>query len=467
MFKSFYSLLYDTYLISHFRSISLPTLIFCLFGIPILVIPNWVGAEEVAEASTTMQINSLLIEGENLRNKGDLITAQLKFDQALQVATSSAEISVSLLSKIEIASGYNLFLLSRIGLAKTQLEDAYHKTLNDDPYLHALVCEYLAYLAGSNTEEVKANMYLEEALKIAKLINYSPLEFHLELQRYTLSSEDADIKASMLLGLGERIAVFPNDLNKARIQLSLSQQILSLSPKLSNRDKLKELSQLAADSLTNVISIVAIPGQERFMAEAYATRIGLYRLQGKTEDALALLDKTVNLSNEINALELTAKLEADKGDLFSSLGDNQRALAAYEHAVTHLNKISTDIPISLPDGQTTIQKLTDPIHRKYVDLLFQASLGTDQQVRHNDIIKALENMEIIKQADLQDFFLGKCSISESKVLDWKSMVLPVGVAIVYPILLADRIELIVKINQEYFRYTVSLYSAQLINHHFG
>jgi CHAT domain-containing protein len=64
-------------------------------------------------------------------------------------------------------------------------------------------------------------------------------------------------------------------------------------------------------------------------------------------------------------------------------------------------------------------------------------------------------MEIIKEADMQDFFLGKCAINTIKPLDWKTTPLQ-DAAIVYPILLPDRIELVIKTDQEIFRRTINV-----------
>ena len=405
-------------------------------------------------------LKSLVAEGESLRNTGNLHAAQQKFDLALQWAATNPGLASTLIAAAKMASGYNLYLLNNKEAAEAQLKDAYAATLDNSPYIHALVSEYIATLDLSGGEVDEALLYNAEALKFAKAGNALGLEISAELMRLVLSTDSDADQCNSLLAIGQRLKLLSADLIKAKLELALAQAMLDLDHASLTAGQLLEIDTAAYGMLLEALNLAENAGADRLRAETQASLVQFYRLQGKNDVALALIDKAVVLASAVNAKELIAQLAAQKGDLLRLQGDLPAALAAYEQAVQNLTAISIDLPLYLPDGRSTINVLTDPIHRHYAELLLQLAEGKDPEAATPLIIKAIDNMEIIKEADLQDFFLGKCTIESASAASWHTKSL-VDAAIVYPILFQEQLALVLKTDQGLVLHMIKISAAEV------
>ncbi len=408
--------------------------------------PVVAGQSAATNEAAATELKILVTEGENIRNTGNLIAAQQKFDMALQMAKRSTELSPIVLAAVEAASGYNLFLLNKYEMAEQQLTDAYLKTIEGSPYLHALAGEYLGYLSLSTGESEQAAIYFEEALNNANSVENKAMAYSLEMLRIGLSGDSYETKAGRLQTIADRINQLPNSFIKTKLQLTISRDLLDLLSNIGGSDKFAGLNHTVFEMLSEVLARAESEGQERFRAETLYCLARQYRLQSRNEEALVLTDRAIALINQSNAKELQSQLEAQKGDLLLLQGENESALNAYEHAVNDLFAIRADMPVTLPDGRSAINVLSDPIYRSYVDLLLRMADGKDPETVRQAIFKVVDKMEFIKNADIDDFFLGKCFIDSPGHIDWKTYPLP-DAAIVYPILLADRLKLAVKTDQ--------------------
>lgn len=438
---------------------------FKIFGL-VAYIAISLGKAGVVLAEADMQtvppanLKALVAEAEAMRNAGNLNGAQLKLNLALELAKSQTSFLPADLAAVEMASGYNLFLLDHKEAAAQQLLAAYNKTANAEPYLHALAAEYLAYLYLSNAEQKTAGEYVLQALNSLKSSEYPALRLSLELLRLNLSeAEDAE-KSTVVADIAKRVEALPADFIRAKLELAVSQSIVLLDQNAIEPNNVIGLGESCRQMLENILSLTAQSGQERFRAEALATQIRLYRWLQKNDLALALTDSALRLAYQTQARELAAQLLAQQADLLNLQGDKVRALQAYEQAVFELNAIRADLPITLPDGRAVLNVLTDPIHRGYVDLLLQSVEDKQPEVVQQAIIDAVDNMEIVKAADMQDFFLGKCDTHTAKPLDWKTTPL-LDAAIVYPIILPDRLSIIIKTDKGSSLHTVKVAAGKV------
>ena len=431
-----------------------------LLGMLFLTLPALgdTAADEGVEPDILLK--SLVAEGESLRNLGNLHAAQYKFDLALEWVAAHPAFSSPIIAAAEMASGYNLFLLNKREAAEVQLKDAFVRTLSDSAYSHALVSEYIATLSLANGELDEALLYNNEAHKFAKVANALGLEVSVELMHIGLSAVIDSVKFDDLSNLALRLEQLPTDLVKGKLELALAQAMLGLDRAALKAGQLIKLGSLVNQLLNDTVAFANNAGLDRLKVEAQASIVQFYQVQGKTNEALALSDDVILLAEPMNAKELVAQVLAVKGDLLRLQGDFTAAMAAYEQAGQSLTAISVDLPLNLPDGRSTVNVITDPIHRKYADLLLQMAEGKDAETATPLIIKAMDNMEIIKEADLQDFFLGKCKIESTTETSWHSKPLA-DAAIVYPIVFHDRVALIVKTDQGYSLHSVNILEAEL------
>lgn len=418
------------------------------------IVNPWCGmawADENPSELVKVDFKKWVVDAELLREQGDLILAQKKLDQALQLVQNN-NVESKDYAAVELAAGYNLFLLNRLNAAEQLLKSAYPKTVGDD-YLQALVDQYLANLYLANGDNKQALFHINNGLTVLQPGKYEDLRLSLELLNWIASQDLVLEKAQKLLLLATRIDELPDSLVKSKLSLKTAQMILGMEAESFTPQLISAMQRQCYQILTRLQSWADQQKQSRVKAEATGKLAMLYNWQGRQQEALALTEQAIAQIQDANQRELLAQLAAQKGSLLRAMGDNQHALAAYEVAVDNLYAVRADMPISLPDGRNLLKTVIDPIYRNYVDLLLQTTSADNSELGNQQLIKAIDSMEAIKEADMQDFFLGRCSVGRQKVQTWQSQSLP-NTAVLYPILLKDRIELVVKTDTKLIRRTV-------------
>ncbi|MEY4210661.1 MAG: hypothetical protein RLZ92_1042 [Pseudomonadota bacterium] len=408
-------------------------------------------ASDMAQNAEQLNYRNWVLEAELLRDQGDLLSAQKKLDFALEVVEKNHIPDLDY-GAVELANGYNLFLLDKKELAEQKLKSAYQK-VSADSYLHALADQYLANLYLSNGEIDQAIFHINSGLSMVQDDRFKDLNLSLQLLQVGLNNQSAQQQAESLLLLSKKI----NNLTPFNPTLALKLAQKSLDVGVNNVQALlaSELIQSNYGTLNQLLTIDSNQISGRIKADAMGKLAQLLQSEQRHQEALSLIEQAIVLAYANNDRVLSAKLEAQLAEIFRLQGDSKRALDAYKQAVDDLHSVRTDIPISLPDGRSVLVAMIEPIYRNYVDLLLQTVSSADTTADQQLLMKAIDSMEAIKEADMQDFFLGRCSVSSEIHLDWKYQKFP-GATIVYPILLNDRLEIIVKTDEKLIRHTVNV-----------
>jgi CHAT domain-containing protein len=140
-------------------------------------------------------------------------------------------------------------------------------------------------------------------------------------------------------------------------------------------------------------------------------------------------------------------------------GREAPALAAYQRAVSHLESVRQDIPIEYEDGRSSFQATLEPIYLGYTDLLLRQLDKQPAEVQAAQLPKVLNALEWIRQAELQDFLGDRCAVEAVQGSD--SARVPPGTAVLYPVILPDRIELLLQTSSGIQRRTTAIAGATL------
>lgn len=200
---------------------------------------------------------------------------------------------------------------------------------------------------------------------------------------------------------------------------------------------LKESAVLLATALKQAKSLGDQP------AEAYA--LGhLGRLYEQTQQwaiAQDLTQQALLLAQAINAPDIAYQWQWQLGRLLKAQGNIQDAIAAYTEAVKVLQSLRSDLVAINPDVQFSFTESVEPVYRQLVSLLLQP--GSTEPSQQN-LAQARDVIESLQLVELDNFFREAC-------LDMK----PVQVdridstaAVLYPIILSDRLEVIVSLPQQ-------------------
>jgi CHAT domain-containing protein len=183
----------------------------------------------------------------------------------------------------------------------------------------------------------------------------------------------------------------------------------------------------------------------RLHVEAFDALAQLYEEQGRPQDALSLSQQGIAIAHGFDktlVADFLINLEWRLGRLFKTQGKKVQALAAYLRAVELIESVRQDIPIEYEDGQSSFRTTLEPIYQGYVDLLLQQADNQQPEVHAGQLRSAIDTIELIKQSELQDFLGDRCAVEA--VQGGSSGRMPLGTAALYPLLLPDRIELLLE-----------------------
>ncbi|WP_421654379.1 CHAT domain-containing protein [Leptothermofonsia sp. ETS-13] len=154
--------------------------------------------------------------------------------------------------------------------------------------------------------------------------------------------------------------------------------------------------------------------------------------------------RALQLAQAIGAADLSYQWQWQLGRLHQAQkgADNIKSIASpaaiayYREALQTLTTLRSDLVALSPEIQFSFREQVEPVYREYVDLLLRA----DQPTVAN-LIAARTTIEALQLAELDNFFRDACARPQMVNIDD----LDPTAAIVYPILLPDRLEVIVKL----------------------
>lgn len=176
-----------------------------------------------------------------------------------------------------------------------------------------------------------------------------------------------------------------------------------------------------------------------------------YESQEKKQKALALSEQASLLAGKISIDDLLIQVEWRKGRIYHQLGRDNEALVAYGRAVDHVQAIRRDIPVSYEDGKSSFRKTLEPVYLGYTDQLLKKAARLEGETKQQTLIRARQTIEQLKQSELEDFLGSRCLIEGMQRDELDNF--DTQAAILYPILLQDRLELLVSIGRTIHQYT--------------
>ncbi|MEC4990692.1 MAG: CHAT domain-containing protein, partial [Oscillatoria sp. PMC 1068.18] len=196
----------------------------------------------------------------------------------------------------------------------------------------------------------------------------------------------------------------------------------------------------------------------RTTAYALGTLGKLYEEQKQWEQALEKTQDAIRLTEKIQAPELAYQWEWQLGRLLRNQGEIESAVAAYKTALRSIELAREDL-IVLNNSEVRFSFLEniEPVYREYVNLLFlqnaqsNSEQKSDKQVNQptqseqNYLQEARETIEALQVAELENFLRCQLSTDRNITIDNFIETNNLQAAVIYPIILPERLETIVKL----------------------
>jgi CHAT domain-containing protein len=187
----------------------------------------------------------------------------------------------------------------------------------------------------------------------------------------------------------------------------------------------------------------------------------LYTARGRFEEALALTRRARFLAQEATAPEALYPWDWQLGRILRAQGDVDGALAAYRQAVRGLQGIRHELAHGYAGGERSFREAVGPVFFELVDLLLASAPDPSDEAAHQARLReAQETVELLKAAELRDYLRDECVDAAQSRVEGVEAVSP-SAAIVYPVALPDRLELLVSLPAGMRRSVVPVGAAEL------
>ena len=398
----------------------------------ILLALAWAFALALAPASASAQhttqvtgaFSKALALGVALRAQGELNAsleqikaARMMASSELERRQSAAELAVSLMQSRRLADALPL------------IQEAYQQAQGPERAEYALILGQLGVL---QKDRAQAEALFAEAVHLSSPA--SPLYLRAQLSLARQASPPS--KPHDLMVLFDLIAALAPSPEQSALFLSLGHLAQAQVP---------PATRLAYQSLERARESANSSAAPRLRLEVADAMAQLYEDQQQFDDAAVLNQQALVWAAEAPAREL--------GDLWIALewrearlhGHKQRpvqALAAYQRAVARIEAVRLDIPIDYDDGRSSFATTFEPVYLGLVDALLVAADSASAERRQNLLRQAVETLELTRQAELQDYMGDRCTVDAVK--GGTATVLPAHTAVLYPVLLGVRTELLLE-----------------------
>ncbi|GAB5451205.1 MAG: hypothetical protein Hals2KO_15330 [Halioglobus sp.] len=166
----------------------------------------------------------------------------------------------------------------------------------------------------------------------------------------------------------------------------------------------------------------------------------------------------IQLAEKTDAQDLLYRWEWLRAKAYARTNMPAKSIEAYSRAVSALRDIRQNLQTSDSDSFSTVIK---PLFYEYADsLLSQATTLKQHRAKQEVLQKARAVLEEVKVAEVQDYFDEQCVGNDSVLLDQ----LADDAAVLYPVLLDDRLELLLSAGDDIDQIIVPVEKTKLISH---
>lgn len=224
----------------------------------------------------------------------------------------------------------------------------------------------------------------------------------------------------------------------------------------TNGNNRQTLRQLAYESLAQSVRIAEKIHDDRLIAYAYGYLGQLYESEKRYEDSLKLTRRAIFAAQESEAYEILHRWEWQAGRLFQIQKQLDMAILSYQQAVKSLQAVRDELKTGYRKTSLPFRETIGLVYFELADLLLQkAKIDADPKW----LIEARDTIELLKTVELQDYFKDDCLNQASTTLAEQMNM--AKTAVYYPILLPDRLEILLSLPKGIKQFTVNVTALKL------
>ncbi len=279
----------------------------------------------------------------------------------------------------------------------------------------------------------------------------SPLQIQARLNQLSLLTERQNWSEAAVLwrSIEPETAKFP--LNRAGLyaRINLAQSLVKLAVSPVKTPAVSDIDKILARALEPANRL----GDKRIQAYILGARGKLYELEKQNSTAETLTVQALSLAPAFQFPDIAYQLLWQLGRIRSAEGNTEGAIAQYTQAVSILSSLRGDLVTVNPEVQFSFRESVEPVYRELVGLLLQEESPSQEKLK-----QARQTVESLQLAELDNFFRDACADAKVQQIDD----IDPQAAVIYPIILSDRLEVILSIpGKPLRRYSTKKSQAEL------
>ncbi len=405
-----------------------------------------------------------LIKARFLRSFGDTLQLVGNLENSDKLLQQSLNIAKKLQSPPEISA--TLISLGNAQVALSKREISPNQIINYDEFT-PLDCKGSKTVTQSSAS-IKFYNRAGEFYTEAANTSISPLlQVQAKLNQLTVLQELRNWSEAQKLSVEIESKLKKIGINQASIYAQINLAKSSICRKKANNVNIptwKEIAQELADSVQQARRI------QDGRSEAYALGLlgGVYLETQDISNAQQLTEQALFVAQAIHAPDINYLWQWQLGYILKAKDDKDNAINYYIEAVNSLKSLRSDLVALNPDIQFSFRDNVEPIYRQFVDLLLQPETDKNKsnsnlEINQKNLVLAREALESLQLSELENFFREACLLPKPKQIDDVVDKTDLTAAVIYPIILKDRLEIILKLpNQTKLRHYTTYKSANIV-----
>jgi CHAT domain-containing protein/Tfp pilus assembly protein PilF len=406
------------------------------------------------------QARVLMYKAEAYLSMGQGYKAITSLKSALALAEESGD--KRLAAQVAGSLGTAYLLANRVDEARALLETAVAAERADGhPGSAAVTGNNLGSLLASQGESDDAITVFQQAISDAKAAGNEALaaKGKVNIARVLVESQRDKEALAELDRVSREAKALPASHDKAYVLISIGRLYSRLAeiPGVEN-DKLE---QLAYQTLNEAADVARSVDDDRGMSYAYGYLGALYEQEGRTEDAMKYTYMALQRLQEIQAPEVRYRWEWQEARLLRAKGNADAAISAYQRAISDLQSIRPELVAGYMGRRGDFREDTGQLYLGLADLLLKrAATHAGTPAGEADLREVRATVELFKGAELADYFQDDC-VAALKAKTTGIDSLGERTAAIYPIILPDRLEILLSLPDGMKRYSVPVGAAEM------
>lgn len=304
---------------------------------------------------------------------------------------------------------------------------------------------------GSNTEVADTLFSLANTLRLMKesddaakyyqeaedLLPASVLKTQAKLNRFTLllDTEAWQTAEQLLPSLVDQLQALPASRQAIYSRVYLAESLIS-----HENENIKPMDWLSTQAMSHLLMVASEQASELKDSRAQAFSLGalskLYGYNQQWNDSQRLAERALELSQTSNAQDMAYRWQQQIGKAYHQQGKDGQAIKSYTAAVETLSQVRRDLLATNADVQYSFKETVEPVYRELVSLLLLPEEASQEALSQSRSV-----IEELQLAEMENYFRSACIDSAAELIDK----LDAEAAVMYPIVLSDRVEVVVSI----------------------